>query len=201
MPPPPEGYRELRRVRIGDLGDAVISQRPHSDPADRGKRYAVEFEIGDGGDVIDFAEIGERLGTGAVPTFKEGSYWAATEKIGVVFLAPIREAFSDPREMFCLFHELGHLISYRKARENGRTRFWELGSSDQAAWQRMRLENEKEAWDEALEVARVIQRDFGVDFLSLFRDRNEFEDWVRDGKLETYERRLAESESKTRMKT
>jgi len=52
------------------------------------------------------------------------------------------------------------------------------------------VENERDAWAQAIKIARKIKSEYGLDLFELFRDSGDFMGWVRNAGLYSYEKQL-----------
>ena len=102
------------------------------------------------------------------------------------------EALEDPREIFGILHEIGHVEEYA---QNGWHRKFQseqdfLSDDLRAISEISDLKIERIVWANAICYARLIKSDFGVDLFKLFHNVYEFMGWIRKTGLRSYERSL-----------
>jgi hypothetical protein len=110
------------------------------------------------------------------------------------------EDLKDPRNIFSIFHEMGHITDaakqYKKDPENIRLALVAAdakkkeGRAYTADELNRLLPFERNAWAEAIRIARGINEEHGVDLFKLFRDKEDFMGWLRAVSLRTYEHDL-----------
>lgn len=100
------------------------------------------------------------------------------------------KAFHDPKEIFGLLHELGHVeMNRRKHQECAKKTTETISSSknpdaDESA---LRIKEERDAWAQAIKYARKIKKEYGVNLFKPFGSIDEFMGWLRVTGLRSYE--------------
>src|SRR3989344_9024062 len=100
----------------------------------------------------------------------------------------------DPRYVFAVLHELGHIIDFRNKTRSGKDTLGGLHLKEYADSKYLKklLQGERAASVEAIKLARKLKKDRVVDFFKLFKTANEFVVWVRENSLRRYEFLLEE---------
>jgi len=140
---------------------------------------------------LDMADLVKNL-DGRATHFYPVSKFGASVKLNIVNIN--MERLRDPRCIFTLLHELGHVVDFNNRIKNGKNvdAFDLLFSADyydEKFW-RERLQAERTAWAEAIKLARKLKKDHTVDLFKLFKDADEFMGWMRVNALRSYENHL-----------
>jgi hypothetical protein len=193
-----EGVEKIR-TPIDERFSFVVRTRPAPGPRYRGQEAPpdiVEATIEDSAS----GSVAVNLGALLMETSKSGR--SASFVLGKEFTArsPLRlveiseRELSDPKEIFALLHELGHITADDERDEDQRGEISRLHSAQDPSNQelQMLIQDERDAWARAITLARLIKREHGVDLFKLFQSPDEFMGWYRDTGLRTYEKELEE---------
>jgi hypothetical protein len=126
--------------------------------------------------------------------------WGMAKERGVesyglgAVLFSVEKIERDPRELLGLLHEIGHArveathgASYHKKHNDARgKKDSDLTLEDK----NMIIQNERDAWSEALKVARDMRDTHGVDIFSFFESKEDVMLFLRKTGLDSYEKNL-----------
>lgn len=112
--------------------------------------------------------------------------FGADPKTGVVSI-PLR-AMGDMREIFSIFHEIGHLnVDNKKMKQYARQLVALQMGHDPAGVAKWYLQKERDAWAEAIRLAKTLKKDYTINLFHLFEDTRAFMGWLRASGLRSYE--------------
>lgn len=190
---------EKIRTPIDERFSFVVRTRPAPGPRYRGQKTApdiVEATIEDsesGNVAVDLGTLLREVSKiGRSASFVLDKEFTARSPLRLVEISE-RELL-DPKEIFALLHELGHITADDKRDEDQRGEVSRLHSAQDPSNQEllMLIQDERDAWAQAITLARLIKKERGVDLFKLFQGPDEFMGWYRDTGLRTYEKELEE---------
>ena len=212
----PEIVEESLRNKIDESHDFVVRIKTVIDVKKNelvGSDLGVAIENKEGGVVLDFKNLlGENApGDQKNIVFVRGKEFSFTWTVDLdkpVIELPL-EILRDPREIFGLLHEIGHLRVEQKGKvENidaldGIYEMLEGGKEGDLkdADLQILLQNERDAWAEALKIAKGIKKDRGLNLFSLFDNVYDLMGWLRASGLRDYEEMLEKRGIKAFTKT
>ncbi len=173
---PEKEEKEILRTTLGADYDLVVGAG-----SERELKITVQNSK-TGENILDFSKLAG-LGGNSKIFIEEGKDFEAKPR-QYKLRVPVKQ-LSDPREVFSLLHEIGHMrISYATGKEQS---FEEMlvmrGFKDPALADAARsiLQNERGAWAEAIKIARKMKKDYSVNLFKLFHGAGEFMGWLRLG--------------------
>jgi len=130
--------------------------------------------------------------------FQPATSFASDPEAGHVLFNP--ETLLDPRNIFALLHEIGHVVMWRETRTKYPAKANEVLAivsekrqyEDTDALQKP-LPFERDAWAEAVRIARHLQTTHRVNLFRLFSGADDFMGWLRATGLRTYEHDLEQA--------
>lgn len=200
----------IERVRtpIDERFDLVVTTKPfpnvlHEDPNEAVSGLATktrEVVIRDSQNdkvVVSLGALVKRPVNGPEVPFVVGESFA----VGGTTVNPRvqfpEEALSNPIEIFAMLHELGHIKRNDEMDSNltlslitARVKMKRVGAKSTAKEIQAVIQEERNAWAEAIKLARRLKREYDVDLFQLFNDTDEFMGWLRATGLRSYERFL-----------
>ncbi|MBI5421062.1 MAG: hypothetical protein HZA35_01985 [Parcubacteria group bacterium] len=186
-----EGIHEALRVSVGNGVDLVIYD-------DLGK-FLLLFKKGGGNqtivsllDLVTTPGLKDQI---TIQTSVKDDFFA--DPFGrKVFIS--LEKMRDPKMIFAVLRELGHIQVFKVALLNDFKRARHLYDTfavrtyakyDIKDWE-ITVEDERDAWAIGLRMARKLREKYDIDLFKLFKSNNELMGWLRVDQLETYEKEL-----------
>jgi len=185
-----EQLREVLRVSVGDGVDFAIY-------SGKDGQLFVNFEKR-GKIVISPVELIEDDKRSRTVVIRDEEYFVSNPESWYVKIPT--EELRDPRNIFTLLHELGHLQIWSPWKEKNledvdrlmeyKAVPSELSDEDVHKGVLLELQNERDAWAAGLRMARKLREKHGIDLFKLFKNVDELMGWLRVDQLETYENEL-----------
>ncbi len=193
-----EGFKEVLRVRVDDNHDVTIYRK------DRELLRIFLEDVRTNTNVFEFVDFVQADLLQEIRII-EKTYFNANISSFVVTVS--LEELKNPRNVFLLLHELGHLraaphwkkwaednpedaeslVRYRRYGGEG-----VLDDAEEIRGAKTELREERDAWSEAIHIARSIRERYGVNLFELFPEKGEFMGWMRVESLRTYEAEVEE---------
>ncbi len=125
--------------------------------------------------------------------FRSSNTFKCDPEAGAVFFSP--EALRDPRNIFSIFHEMGHLTDWQKLYIKNSSEAHRLLHVAEKKYEHFEhiaelLPFERNAWAEAIRIAKKIHQEHGVNFFEFFHSAEDFMGWLRAISLRGYEHAL-----------
>lgn len=177
-------FEEKVRTKIDDNTDLVVYNAYPKQPYDEESLKIILEQSQSHEILLDFSDKGTKI----VPVIFGFVAMSDGSKIGVP-----AKALLDPKEIFGLLHELGHIDTRRKKGDELFKKYLEAKSTsmnpdvDNLIIQ---ITEERDAWASAMWQARKIKKELGVNLFGLFKNSDEFMGWLRVTGLRTYEHEL-----------
>lgn len=101
----------------------------------------------------------------------------------------------NPRNIFSIFHEMGHIRVVDKRGKKYRAETKRIRNTIPTDWSphdaSLMIEDERAAWAEAIGIARRLRDEHGINLFSVFKSPGDFMGWLRTFGLRGYEAELA----------
>jgi len=190
-----EEYKEALRSRVDEDTDLVIYENAFDKNSDElriflknVRKNEILLDFSAMKYYLDNADAGSDVIT--VKTTKALGFVCNLSRrmIGVPY-----EALRDPKEIFGLLHELGHIEIEEEKNVELFKKYAEVKKSSKnpdVDYRKLSIEEERGAWASAIWQARKIKKELGINLFDLFKNSNEFMGWLRVTGLRTYESEL-----------
>ncbi|MEK7121872.1 MAG: hypothetical protein AAB857_04170 [Patescibacteria group bacterium] len=185
------------RTHIDESYDLVIYKNPGDELNEfPGKEVRIVIQNPKSGEyVLDFADFAKPSDPDNHLSFETSESFLAVPPEHLVLISP--ENLKNPREILILLHELGHIRVFEKKKLiNPLHPAWlsrvEKGSPAHV-YAELTLQDERDAWAEAICLARKIKKDHAINLFSSFEDLDDFMGWFRLDGLRSYEELVEET--------
>lgn len=181
------------RTHIDESHDLVIYKNPGDedeyDLLEENKVKVVIQNPKSGEYILDFSDFARPSDPNLHLTFESDEYfWSLPEEHRVMFPP---ENLKDPRELFLLLHEIGHVRDTEKQKLKNPLyvgpHFQGSHDTPPDVVYGSILQTERNAWAEAIRLARQIKKDYSINLFASFEDVDDFMGWYRVAGLRSYE--------------
>lgn len=139
--------------------------------------------------LLDFEDIYKRKGDRKInfsenETEDDFTCWEERGEISV----PVKQ-LSDPKQIFMLLHEIGHISYYDKTGITASIEEYPALFGAEKPTQEIAgkiMKRERGAWAEAIKLAGQIKNKYSIDLFKLFENNNEFKKWIRANSLNSF---------------
>lgn len=178
-------WKEFYRASCDALHDVVVFEDVD------GQGYKITLEEKEGKKtIVDFSTLCHLKSPDPV-IFVAKQTWNAVQEQNPPIVWFSKEGLRDPRSIFLLLHELGHItqndrnlerysLPLQESFRTGRVR-------EYIAYLRSQLRQERDAWAEGIRLARRIKDDHHIDLFALFENNEQFSGFIRSVGLRSYE--------------
>lgn len=152
--------------------------------------------------IFDFSDFVKPQDPNLHVSFDVGNQFEAQPEYYTVRIRP--DLLKDPREIFFILHELGHVKDFEnkpKKSESYKEKLARSGAKEPTVDEaKSILQEERDAWAKAIRLARQIKKEYSLDFFKLFKDIDDFMGWFRLEGLRSYEDMVEKTEQKAHTK-
>lgn len=182
-------------VTTKSFPDSLRQVETVSQPAE--ENYEVVIEDSQNREiVINLSDLIERPDNKQRVSFTTGEIFDTTGTNTKPLVRFPEKKLSDPKEIFGILHELGHISRDDNRDDNfsylllmARIKMKERKKPTVEEIQLV-LREERDAWAETIRLARRLKKEYGVDLFKLFKSTDEFMGWLRATGLRSYETQL-----------
>ena len=188
-------FKEILRTKIDDTVDLIIQDGGFEE---NGQQLNIFLE-NNGQTLLNFSKFLSNVDNYNIPDIKifETSHLGFVSNTKERFVGVPRYALEDPKEIFSILHEIGHVVSNHSTARNKEAVENQYHKNEWGLrYRKEALKNEREAWAYAIKAARKLKKQLNIDLFKLFKSTDEFMGWMRVDGLRTYENEIEQSGEK-----
>lgn len=190
-----EKYFESYRVPLDKNHDLIQLSIDNEKDDDFGIKLVIQDKQTDN-EIIDLANLlDQKVRFESDPRMDMGGFLGTpVYSVNVekrIIRMPSGNVFEDPKILFTLLHELGHLKTTDSMDEEQRKKLIEtrveFNQEPTPKTSQVILDEERKAWTNAIALARQIKNKFDINLFNLFDNLDDFQVWMRLSGLSSYE--------------